>query len=262
MKALVINLFKATERMEFQTQQLKGLGIEFERLPAVSIDDLEEVVYQKYHSTWERPLRRSEVACFFSHKNAWEEVINNNSPMLILEDDAYISQATPCLLKELKNIQEVDYVTLEVRSRKKIIAKKTAYKFCESSLIRLYQDRTGAAGYILWPSGAKKLIERFNKEKIALADAFISSTYILNAYQIEPAAIIQLDQCGNYGIASPLETESAISSEAKPIAKITRHWSYRVKRILGQLRMGVRQFSVLMFSNKREPLLSTLFQKP
>lgn len=251
MKALVINLATATDRMEFQIKQLNGLGIEFERLSAVSIDDLEEGIYQKYESTWERPLRKSEVACFFSHKNAWEEVIRNDQPMLILEDDAFLSQTTPCLLEELINIREIDYATLEVRGRKKIIAKNATYELCESSLIRLYQDRTGAAGYVLWPSGAKKLIERLNRGKIALADAFISSTYSLEAYQIEPAPIVQLDQCINYKLVSLLETESAISSEAKPIVRAARHWSYRIKRIFGQLKMGSRHLFVLHKSTRR-----------
>jgi len=251
MKALVINLAKATERMKFQTKQLNSLGIEFQCLSAVSIGSLEEDTYQKYYSTWERPLRKSEVACFLSHKNAWEEVINNQAPMLILEDDAFLSQLAPCILKTLEKLQDIDYVTLEIRGRKKIIAKKPTYEFCESSLIRLYQDRTGAAGYVLWPSGAKKLIERFQKGKVALADAFISSTYTLQAYQVEPAGIIQLDQCKDYGITPPLDTESAISSEVKPIAKVTRHWSYRIKRILGQLKMGFRQLYIMYKSERR-----------
>ena len=245
MKALVINLTKSTDRMEFQTKQLNSLGIEFKRLSATSIDSLEEGIYQRYYSTWERPLRESEVACFLSHKNAWEEVINNQAPMLILEDDAYLSQTTTCVLDELATLHDIDYVTLEARGRKKIVAKRPSYALCESSLIRLYQDRTGAAGYVLWPSGAKKLIERFQKGKMALADAFISSTYTLQAYQVEPATIIQLDQCDAYGITPPLNTESAISSEAKPLTTATRHRSYRVKRIIGQLRMGGNMISVL-----------------
>ena len=256
MKALVINLDSAKERMTFQMEQLNRLQIPFQRLSATSTNTIEEQTYQKYQYTWERPLRQSEVACFLSHQNAWETVIKGNEPMLILEDDALLSKNIPCLLQALEKLTDVDYVTLEVRSRKKIVAKQSSHTLCKSKLIRLYQDRTGAAGYVLWPSGANKLMQRLEKGKIALADAFISSTYSLAAYQVEPAAIIQLDQCEHYGVKPPLNTESAISPESKPTAKAMRHWAFRVKRILGQLRLGVRQLAVLLKSEKRNIVLS------
>lgn len=259
MKALVINLDKATERMAFQTQQLSTLAIDFQRLAAVSIDQIDQATYDKYSATWERPLRQSEIACFLSHQHAWETIIEEDAPMLVLEDDALLSQNTPSLLEEFKTISNVDYVTLEIRSRKKIVAKQSMQTLCESKLIRLYQDRTGAAGYVLWPSGAKKLLQRLEKGQIALADAFISSTYSLLAYQIEPATIIQLDQCEHYGIISPIKTESSITIEVKPSAKVSRHWSFRVKRILGQLRLGIRQLRVIYKSKRRYIRLESRF---
>ena len=73
---------------------------------------------------------------------------------------------------------------------------------CNSKLLRLYQDRTGAAGYILWPSGANKLIQLEKNSGIGLADAHITACHALKAYQVEPSPIIQLDQCKDYGISN------------------------------------------------------------
>ena len=261
MKALVINLDTAVDRMEFQTKQLNSLGIEFEHLSATSVEELEDGIYQQYYSTWERPLRKTEVACFLSHKNAWGKVLKHNVPMLILEDDAYISHSLPCILDTLESQSDIDFVTLEVRGRKKIIAKVPSYKFCNVSLIRLYQDRTGAAGYVLWPSGAKKLIERFKKGNMAIADAFISSTYSLNMYQIEPAVIIQHDQCEYYGLLSDFKTKSSVSSLQREHIPVTDYFFYRLKRLIGQFKLGVRRIRVLSFSTKRHLLLSSYFEK-
>ena len=251
MKALVINLDKSTERMAFQEKQLKTLGIEYQRITAISTDSLDLETYQKYYSTWERPLRHSEVACFLSHKYAWELIIRNQEPMLVLEDDALLSQITPCLLNELEKLDDVDFVTLEARGRKKTIARRATRMLCGLSMKKLYQDRTGAAGYILWPEGAKKLIERSKNGDIALTDAFISSSYHLRAYQIDPAVIIQLDQCNVYDIPCPIEIESSISSENKPGSDDGMRWSYRLKRLLGQLKLGVRQLRVLHKSERK-----------
>jgi glycosyl transferase family 25 len=66
-------------------------------------------------------------------------------------------------------------------------------------LFRLYQDRAGAAGYILWPQGAKKLLQCEQKKGIALADAHITDCHNIKAYQVEPTPIIQLDASGKQG---------------------------------------------------------------
>lgn len=251
MKALVINLDKATERMVFQEQQLNALNIEYDRLPAVSTDDLTDSTYQQYYATWERPLRRTEVACFLSHKKAWESVISENCPMLILEDDAVLAKNSPCVLKELEALDNIDLTTLEARGRKKIVAKKSSSQFCHSSLIRLYQDRTGAAGYVLWPKGARILLNKARKGHIALADAFISSTYTLNAYQVEPATIVQLDQCESYGIAPPISTLSSIDAEEKPSLGKGKIKAQRWQRLVSQLRLAFRHISVFPASKRR-----------
>ena len=241
--------------MIFQTQQLNDLSIKFERLPAVSVNELEEAVYEAYYLTWERPLKKPEVACFLSHKKAWERVVKENSPMLVLEDDALLSIYTPNVMDELEKMHDMDYVTLEIRGRKKIVSTRVFYKFDRYSLRQLYQDRTGAAGYVLWPNGAKKLLKKAAEGRMGLADAFISSTYTMNMFQIEPAVIIQLDQCEHYGLDSPFRTDSCISSETKPFG----YWKNRYKRITGQIKLGLRRLKVFRYSIKKDIPLSPDF---
>ncbi len=267
MKALVINVDSAVERMEFQSQQLQSLAIDYQRLPAFKINQFDDPLYQQYFETWQRPMSISEVSCFFSHKTAWDLVIKENQAMLILEDDALLAQNFSCILKELSYLEnisnekgyEIDYVNLEERkNRKKLLSKKSKSEFCESFLIRLYQGRSGAAGYVLWPSGAKKLLHQMEAKGIGIADKFINENYSLESYQIEPACVIQLDQCQFHGIKSPIEVSSSIdpkTSTSKPKQK----WKFRLRRLVGELKIGFNQLRHIHIANRRTIKISEQF---
>lgn len=264
MKILVINLDSATTRMAFQKEQLTQLGLEYERLPAVQIKDKSNENFVKYHASWQRPLGMAEVACFISHKLAWDQVIAADLPMLILEDDALLSDNVPSLLNELDKLKDVDYVNLEARgiNKKKQLAKKSTYSFTECEMYRLYQGRSGAAGYVIWPSGAKKLLVKMQNEGIALSDKFINSAYNLLAYQIEPAVIIQLDQCQQHGIAQPIEVKTSLGSRPEP-APFTSgiFWRHTLKRIVGQIEIGFNQMQNSHRATRRNIAISGLFKK-
>ena len=131
----------------------------------------------------------------------------------------------------------------------KLISKKGVYITPQHKLHRLYLDRTGAAGYVLWPTGAKKLIEHENKHGIGLADAHITACYDLVGYQVEPAVIIQLDQCKNYQITPPIETNSHILNQPKPIYE--NKLFFKFKRIASQFRMLFRQISSIFIAKRR-----------
>lgn len=260
MQILVINLPESTDRLEFQQQQMKRLGLDFEIIRAVSTSHVHERAHYHLALGWERPLRKTEIACYLSHHKAWQAVLKRNKPALILEDDAMLSRHVPVLLRELEQHSDCDLVTLEVRGRKKIVAKQRQELLGDYHLVPLYQDRTGAAGYILWPSGAKILLAKAKSQSPSLADAFISSTYELRSFQLEPAAIIQLDQCETYGVINRFETQSSISSEEKPemdYIPLRGKINFRKRRLLSQLRMGWRQVSVMNHSVKRPIELHT-----
>ena len=238
MNIFIINLSDAVERREFQKQQLFQLGLEYKILNAVSIDDISSEIYKKYYYDWQRPLRNTEVACYFSHKLAWDKIIKTDQPALILEDDALLSKCVPELLKSFTNKKNVDFITLEVAGRKKFISKIGEDIACNSKLFRLYQDRNGAAGYVLWPSGAKKLLEHESLNGIGLADAHIASCYSIKSYQVEPAAIIQYDQCNNYNVQIPYLkafSSSTVSQDKNPKGS----FYFRIKRLSAQLRLGL-----------------------
>ena len=120
MQIFVINLPSAIERRKLQKDQLTKLGLEYKILNATSASDINENTYKKHYFDWQRPLINTEVACYFSHKSAWERVIKSRKPALILEDDAILSIFLPKLLDSLNKIKSTDLINLENRSRKKL----------------------------------------------------------------------------------------------------------------------------------------------
>ena len=250
MQIFVINLPSATERSNLQKDQLTKLGLEYEILDATAIEDISEDTYKKHYFDWQRPLRKTEVACYFSHKSAWNRVIKSKKPALILEDDAILSKTLPELLRNLINIKNIDIINLENRSRKKFVSKLYEDIACQSKLFRLYQDRTGAAGYILWPSGANKLIKFEIKKGIGLADAQITSCHSLDAFQVEPSPIIQLDQCKDYGITNNYTnviSKSTVSSSQNK----SGGFFFIIKRLIFQLKLALRQLLIFNKSQRR-----------
>ena len=252
MKVLVINLPKSGYRREFQSNQLEKLGLDFEIIEAVCASDFKPKSHHFETHRWQRPLRDVEVACYASHRLTWDRVIYMNEPALIIEDDALLSSEVPRLLKELENYNHTDIVNLEVRSRKKFVSKRGDKVNNHSKIYRLYQDRTGAAGYILWPSGAEKLLQCEYNKGIALADAHITACHSLDAYQIEPAAIVQLDQCNLYKInieSGNLEvlSKSNISSQYVPKGSV----KFKLRRIMAQIQIGLRVLMVILKTRRR-----------
>ncbi len=250
MDIFIINLASSTKRREFQEKQLSSLKLDYQIINAVSIKDINHNTYQKHHYDWQRPLKNTEVACYYSHRLAWHKIIKNNQPALILEDDALLSKCVPKLLSCLSDKKDMDLVNLENRGRNKFISKSGTTLECNSKLIRLYQDRTGAAGYILWPEGAEKLIQCEKRKGIALADAHITACHSIRAYQVEPAPIIQLDQCTYYGLSNTCSDEISTST-INNCNNQKSGLSFRIKRTYFQLKLGLYQLLLITKSDRR-----------
>jgi|SRR5690606_9096302 len=259
MEILIINLPKSQDRRIFQEQQFLKFGLQPTFLQAVSIDQITDEQFNEEAFGWQRPLKKVELACFLSHKTAWQRVLDKNQPVLILEDDAVVVSDIAKLLKDIQfqtySLQP-DLINLEVRSRKKIVGKKPAYYLSDSGykLLELFQERTGTGGYVLFPTGARKLLEKVNHVAAATADAFIFSTYSLNSYQVEPAALIQEDQMIVYGLADKENFESTIgrSEHFKPeFSSINEKCKFKKRRLAGQIAMAIRYLQVMGKAEKR-----------
>lgn len=239
MKALVINLGSETTRWTFQAEQLTRLGLPFERLEAVIPQNLDPSPEDPYWQRWERPLRPAEMAALQSHRAAWRNVAAGREPKLILEDDALLLPGAAEFISQVAAISDIDHISLEDRGRKKLVS---VQRDARAPMRRLWQDKSGAAAYILWPSGARKLLARID-DRPGLADAVICAAYDLSSWQADPALAFQLDQCVRHGIAAPIAVKSTIDSTQRPGLEglgLGARLAFRSRRILAQVRMALR----------------------
>jgi glycosyl transferase, family 25 len=255
MNIYIINLANAHERAVFQEKQFSRLGLIFERVNAVCIDDVGDEYYGRVAFDWERPLSRAEVSCYLSHKSLWQRVINENEPALILEDDAYVCDDFPQLLNDM-SVMPVNYINLETRGRKKVVSKNIEYDVCGYKFRHLYYGGTGAAAYLLWPEGARRLLAIEKRSGFALADAQICRTRMGGALQVDCAAAIQLDCCDRYQIDAPHRTASALAKTRFDSEAVSRaKYVFKGRRLVAQLRLGFIQLRAVLGMAVRKEIL-------
>jgi len=245
----VISLISSNRR-SFQENQFERLGLNFDFLDAISSESITEPNYLELSNDWQRPMKKSEVACYLSHQLAWKKVLESQTPALILEDDALISSDISLFLEDVKKVDFCDLINLENRGRKKFVSKKPIISIANHSLLKLYLDNTGAAGYILWPSGARKLFDCEANKGFALADAQIHNCKHLKSFQVEPSPIIQLDMIKHYKIEKKFDKELSKSSVSSR-ERINAGLLYKFRRIWSQLKLGLYQIKFIFFGTRR-----------
>ena len=216
-----------------------SLKLSHQRIDAVIPETLVPPPHDAYWKRWNRRLTLAERAIFASHRLAWETISEGIEPKLVIEDDACLSTEVPCFLDKAFNLSGIDRITLEFRGRKKLVSTSIDSRL---PIRRLYQDRTGAAAYILWPRGARKLLAR-SALYPGLADSLLCEAYELMTFQADPALAVQLDIYQRYVGPSPTETKSirlAITQSHSDNFSIFQEFRYRFRRVRSELRMGIQ----------------------
>lgn len=250
MRALIINMASATERMGFMEAQMAALGLPWERIEAVTPETLVPPEEDPVWHRWQRPMRVTEMALCASHRVAWERVVALGAPCLVLEDDAVLAAGLPGFLEAVAGLAGVEHISLEARGRKKLMGRRL---HDGAPIRRLYQDRTGSAAYVVWPAGAAKLLAHARRAG-APSDALISSTYGMASWQADPALSVQLDHCELYGVPQAIPTKSLIDVVKKPplaARSAGERFGYRARRVMAQLRMGWRQVRFAPVAERR-----------
>lgn len=165
LKTIVISLLRAQGRRKNAENQLLSHGADWEILEAIDGLRLQNFPPEYNEKKVDRllgfSLTLSEIGCFLSHREAWLRCIENNSPVLILEDDFHLSssinEAINCLLQ---NQDLWDIARLQALSDSSHTVQK---EFDHFKIVRNDYDPLGATAYVLKPSSAKKLIIHSNE---------------------------------------------------------------------------------------------------
>ncbi|KQV30732.1 glycosyl transferase [Rhizobium sp. Root1203] len=200
MKILIISRQAEETRRRFQQQQMKKLGLDYEFLDAFEAGDLSDDDCQTAANSWPSPTLRQDVACFTSHRMAWQAVVDRGEKTLILEDDAVLSEDIADALRAIgdRNDDWNCAYDLEFVPLPHILAKSWSWidRGRRFRATRVFQNRLGLAGYVIGPRAAAKMLE--DTGSYALVDAYFWHRSWLKAYQIEPAPVIQLRFVGDH----------------------------------------------------------------
>lgn len=160
-KILVISLNDAYSRRDRATQSLNETNLTWEFLNAIDGRKLSEPPPEYNPKKVARllgfELTRGEIGCFLSHKKAWQHCIESNQVTLVLEDDFLLEpHFTEALNIAIYKYQDWDIFRLQALS-------ETPYEplaaFGRLTIVKNLKDPLASAGYIIKPSGAKKLLE-------------------------------------------------------------------------------------------------------
>ena len=206
----IISLASATHRRAYQSAQAKQLGFEPIWSNAIGINDISDDVFYRHAFQWQRALKKTEVACFMSHLQLWRHIAASDRPAVVLEDDVILGCEWLAQIEILVTSTNADFICLETWG-KKTLGKSDFLAGLQ--LRRLLINSAGAAAYILWPSGARHLLARYERYGVALADAFINQTQGWRVWQLVPANAIQMNVAPDYGLKSLPNSESLIARE-------------------------------------------------
>lgn len=126
-RAYILTLKRATERLAQVERTLARCPISGISVPAKDAmhltDDELHRVYRKYiHSPkYLLPLRRTEIACFMSHRNIWKLIVESGLDAgLVLEDDVELIQPDFNAAFEfaMSNLKPGDYIKFQVNDLK------------------------------------------------------------------------------------------------------------------------------------------------
>jgi len=196
--------------------QLRGLDLDYKIVPAVdghrlsreTIDAIHDKdAERRYWISSEFDLRkyppfhelsRAEIGCVLSHKQIYEEIVENNiDAMLILEDDVELNEQIGGLLK-LSHLfpHDWDVIYLGCCARKtflkKIDAPQEISRFGELKKAVGIREVIGSYGYIVNLESASKLLD-LTKILHKTIDLYIGDHKTFNVYILQPQLVLHND---------------------------------------------------------------------
>jgi glycosyl transferase, family 25 len=237
-RAVFINLDRAGERRWFMEEQAARLGIAMVRVPAMRAEDIARAEAEALNGRWERPLTGAELGCFLSHRTIWRAVAAGDEPVLVLEDDVMLSRRLAGALPRLAGLSGVEFLNIESYGRKRFLGRR-ALRVAEGlAVLRLHRDKSGSGAYLLWPSGARKLLRQAERRGAAPADAFLHGLKELVSWQAEPALAMQLHLLEARGLEVPIPAASSIQKPRARLSLRAGNLPFVRRRVATQLRLG------------------------
>lgn len=168
MKIFVINLDRRTDRLEYMSQQLQKVGLEFERISAVDgnlVNDPESS--QHWAAPLFTPQTKGALGCYLSNKKIWQIMVRDNiEQALILQDDATFRDWNSALVEINLGDLKLDLLRMGANPRKsgEIVNSITRKPIMQTqnflnNRMLITEPTSGACAYMITLEGARKCLK-------------------------------------------------------------------------------------------------------
>ncbi|CAM5524603.1 glycosyltransferase family 25 protein [Eoetvoesiella caeni] len=202
-KIYVISLATAQERQAFMRQQLQSLNVPFEFFDAIhGVKNPDHYLFKKYNDTKRTQLRGanaslklSQLGCFASHYLLWEKCVQDNEPIIVLEDDAIL---LPTFMQFAENAGKFasHYGLVWMQPSRKVAnqAGHPIEKIGPFTVKKFAKGFAGATGYLITPTTAQILLN-YSAEWLYPVDNTMDRFYDhkVESVGLDPACLMQDD---------------------------------------------------------------------
>lgn len=187
--AVVINLDKHEDRLNWFAAQAATAGLGFKRIAAVDASSLNR-------QPEANGVSAAELACLQSHRRAWETMLETGeSHLAIFEDDVHLSEDIVAILSQKTRLAGRDLLKLECPLGKVVLSKRHEGTIANRRLHRMISKGYGAAGYVISANCAKRLLSITETPAapvdVVLFDPESPLWREIVPHQVVPAACIQ-----------------------------------------------------------------------
>lgn len=256
MKCIYINLDRSSTRRDWMQKQADLMGLSFERVPAVDGRGLSDAEIGAVAGAVPRDqLSAAAVACFLSHRKAWENVVHSGAAhAAIFEDDIHFSDAAAVFLSGDAWVpQDADIVRLEVYLPDCAVEAAHIRTIGNRRLHRLRGRDLGSGAYII----SRQCAERLLRDVTMISHEFDQLLFDpefpvfsgLRTYKLIPSPCIQdklhNTQAGVPGqsFGSHIERIENCAPERPASQSLVSKVSRETKRLFRQLRRAVMLWS-------------------
>ena len=171
----IINLESSTDRRNYMDGQFTALSAQYPNIqldihyfPAVhGIKNPDHPVFKKYNAQKHllrkgRNLSLSELGCIASHYLVWQQCQQDNTAIIVLEDDAVLLSNFFNFLQESNTLaQKYNFLWLHknLRSEKSTVIEKTNH----FNIAKFYREFMCTTGYLITPNAAKQFLDYFDE---------------------------------------------------------------------------------------------------
>ena len=180
MKHFWINIDSNKKRYDFMIDQFNQLGLDHERISAVTPSQFDEVLEQKRPLTCKHPgcvTCEAEFACLCSHIKAMQEGLKTGDPyFVILEDDVYMPFTIDYagLVKDIPDDTEI--LQMLILFGDTVINLFKLHMHTNQRYIKWQYLLPSTGFYLISREGAQKLVDQFYNKETNKYD-FSSSPY-------------------------------------------------------------------------------------